>query len=56
MLRRLRYYVPAERGSLAPGDCQFIWVWYQKLPEGEELQEISTDCSGRKHLMTITWG
>jgi 2-polyprenyl-6-methoxyphenol hydroxylase-like FAD-dependent oxidoreductase len=56
VLRPPSYYVPAENGSLAPGVCQFIWVWYQMLPEGEELEEILTDCSGRKHLTTLPRG
>ncbi|KAF2686222.1 hypothetical protein K458DRAFT_387225 [Lentithecium fluviatile CBS 122367] len=50
------YYVPGENGNQALGDCQFIWVWYEKLPEGRELQETLTDANSRHHFTTISRG
>jgi 2-polyprenyl-6-methoxyphenol hydroxylase-like FAD-dependent oxidoreductase len=53
----LSYHVPSESGSLDPGDCQFIWVWYEMLEENsEDFQEIFTDVSGKRHLTTIPRG
>ncbi|KAF2105616.1 hypothetical protein BDV96DRAFT_694739 [Lophiotrema nucula] len=52
----MSYYVPAENGSLSPGDCQYIWVWYQMLPEGEEFNSNLTDADSRQHTTTIPRG
>ncbi|TVY85846.1 2,6-dihydroxypyridine 3-monooxygenase [Lachnellula willkommii] len=51
------YYVPSETGSVEPGDCQFIWIWYEKLEENtREFQETFTDVDGQKHFTTIPRG
>ncbi|KAH8701109.1 hypothetical protein BGW36DRAFT_293049, partial [Talaromyces proteolyticus] len=51
------YHVPSETGSLEPGDCQFIWVWYEMIEEdSDDLKEILTDISGKRHLTTIPRG
>lgn len=52
-----RYHVPSESGSLAPGQCQFIWVWYEILDDGsKKFNDIFTDVSGKRHLTTIPRG
>lgn len=54
MTTLLSYHVPSETGSITPGDCQFIWIWYEKIEENsEDFQEIFTDISGQRHLTTI---
>ncbi|TVY21096.1 2,6-dihydroxypyridine 3-monooxygenase, partial [Lachnellula arida] len=51
------YYVPSETGSVEPGDCQFIWIWYEKLEENtKEFQETFTDVDSQKHFTTIPRG
>jgi 2-polyprenyl-6-methoxyphenol hydroxylase-like FAD-dependent oxidoreductase len=57
ILISLSYHVPSETGSSDAGDCQFIWVWYEKIEEdSEEFREIFIDTSGKKYLTTIPRG
>jgi hypothetical protein len=52
-----RYHVPSETGSVEPGDCQFIWIWYEMLDENsEDFREIFTDISGKRHATTVPRG
>lgn len=49
--------MPSENGSLAPGEGQFIWIWYEKLEEGSDaFREVFTDVHGKKHFSTIPRG
>ena len=42
---------------MEPGDCQFIWVWYEMLEESsQDFIDIFTDSSGMRHLSTIPRG
>jgi 2-polyprenyl-6-methoxyphenol hydroxylase-like FAD-dependent oxidoreductase len=51
------YHVPSDTGSVEPGDCQFIWIWYEMLEEDSaEFDEIFTDIAGRRHFTTVPRG
>ncbi|TVY83893.1 2,6-dihydroxypyridine 3-monooxygenase [Lachnellula suecica] len=53
----LSYHVPSDNGSLKPGECQFIWAWYEKLDEhSDDFNENFTDISGKRHFTTVPRG
>ncbi|KAI9649442.1 hypothetical protein NHQ30_002018 [Ciborinia camelliae] len=53
----LSYHVPSKSGSLEPEDCQFIWIWYEKMAEDtDEYRDIFTGVSGKRYWTTIPRG
>lgn len=52
-----RYYVPADGGISSVGKREFVWVWYDMLPEDStDFLEAMTDTNGRKHSTTVPRG
>ena len=45
----LTYPVPGADGSTEPGERRVNLVWYQNVPEGEELDDLLLDKHGRQH-------
>ncbi|KUJ16155.1 FAD/NAD(P)-binding domain-containing protein [Mollisia scopiformis] len=53
----ISYHVPSESGSIAAGEHQFIWIWYEMLEENsEEFRETFTDITGVTRLTTVPRG
>ena len=53
----LAYLIPGTNGALESGHKLMNWVWYVNYLEGsEELNELMTDTSGRRHNVTLPVG
>lgn len=53
----LAYLIPGLDGTVEPGRRLINFVYYTNFPEGSvELDEVLTDCNGRRHQITILPG
>ncbi|KAI8952430.1 hypothetical protein F4801DRAFT_230876 [Xylaria longipes] len=53
----LTYLIPGQDGTVEPGKRLINFVYYTNFPEGsEELEEIMTDCNGRRRAITMPPG
>ncbi|KAI0545932.1 hypothetical protein F4679DRAFT_587986 [Xylaria curta] len=53
----LTYLIPGKDGTVEPGKRLLNFVYYTNFPEGsEELEEIMTDCDGRRRTITMPPG
>lgn len=52
----LEYLVPGDDGSTQPGQRRWNWVWYLKVPHGEELSRLLTDRHGVRHAFSLPPG
>ncbi|KAI1751517.1 hypothetical protein F4782DRAFT_187079 [Xylaria castorea] len=53
----LTYLIPGNDGTVEPGKRLINFVYYTNFPEGsEELEEIMTDCNGRRRPITMPPG
>lgn len=53
----LAYLIPGPNGTVEPGRRLLNFVYYTNFPEGSaELDEILTDCNGRRHRLTLPPG
>lgn len=56
-IQNLTYTIAGENGTTKPGERLLNFVWYANFPEdGEELEEVMTDCDGRRRRITIPPG
>ncbi|KAI1153853.1 hypothetical protein F4825DRAFT_413540 [Nemania diffusa] len=53
----LTYLIPGKDGTVEPGKRLLNFVYYTNFPEGsDELEEIMTDCNGRRRAITMPPG
>ena len=53
----LAYLIPGQHGTVEPGRRLINFVYYTNFPDGSpELDEILTDCHGRRHRITMPPG
>ncbi|KAI1174460.1 hypothetical protein F4777DRAFT_381202 [Nemania sp. FL0916] len=53
----LTYLIPGKNGTVEPGQRLLNFVYYTNFPEGSpELEEIMTDCNGRRRAITMPPG
>lgn len=52
----LCYLIPGEGGSTAKGTRRLNWVWYVNVPEGDGLDAIMTDDTGRQRQASVPAG
>lgn len=52
----LLYEVPGEDGSIEEGRRRINWVWYENIPDRQELREVLTDREGAVHRATLPRG
>ncbi|MDE3246996.1 MAG: FAD binding domain-containing protein [Acidobacteriota bacterium] len=52
----LEYLVPGENESTQEGCRRWNWVWYLKVPHGEELSKLLTDRHGVRHAFSLPPG
>lgn len=56
-IQNLTYTIAGVNGSTKPGERLLNFVWYANFPEGgDELEEVMTDCDGRRRRITIPPG
>jgi len=52
-----RYHVPGDTIDGATKPCEFVWIWYDVIPEdSQEFNDTMTDADGKKHFTTIPRG
>ncbi|WP_341892022.1 FAD binding domain-containing protein [Variovorax sp. YR752] len=52
----LEYLVPGEDQSIQEGHRRWNWVWYLKVPHGEEFSALMTDRLGGRHAFSLPPG
>lgn len=52
----LCYLVPGPDGELQQGKRRFNWVWYVNVSQGNALQRVMTDRSGRRRKFSVPPG
>lgn len=52
----LEYLVPGEDESTQEGRRRWNWVWYLKVPQGEDLSRLLTDRHGVRHAFSLPPG
>lgn len=52
----LEYLVPGEDQSIQEGRRRWNWVWYLKVPHGEEFSALMTDRLGVRHAFSLPPG
>lgn len=50
------YEVPSEDGDVRPGRRRINWVWYQNVPDGDQLRQLMRDSEGYEHRTTVPRG
>ncbi|KAF2449696.1 hypothetical protein P171DRAFT_517362 [Karstenula rhodostoma CBS 690.94] len=54
---QISYYVPAGTNSARAGERDFVFIWYDTLPEGSpEFEQTMTDVDGKIHNTTVPRG
>ncbi len=57
VLRLARYYVPSEGSNPDSKQRDFVWIWYDMLPEDSpQFTKTFTDIDGKRHNTTIPRG
>lgn len=52
----LEYMIPGVDGSIKPGQRRFNWLWYLKVAEGDELDQVLTDNTGLRRKNSVPPG
>jgi 2,6-dihydroxypyridine 3-monooxygenase len=52
----LVYPIPGLDGSVVPGERLINFVWYRNYLEGEELDELLSDCDGQRRQLSVPPG
>ena len=50
------YEIPGADGATASGKRRINWVWYENVPDREELHDILTDSQATRHRSTMPRG
>jgi 2-polyprenyl-6-methoxyphenol hydroxylase-like FAD-dependent oxidoreductase len=52
----LCYFIPGKGGNEAAGKRRLNWVWYVTVPEGQSLDTLMTDSTGRRRDASVPAG
>lgn len=52
----LAYFIPGDGASVEAGTRRLNWVWYESVAEGERLDTVLTDATGRLRTASIPPG